>query len=349
MNAPIGTKKNKRINSIFGHAPKDFHRSVLMRKSAVLVACLPVEGTSRKWGGGPDFLALGSRVGTAWAHQAQDSLFRKNGRPPHVGAGTWSIKRQRIILRAGGPTPLFFMDYLAQPGQARAGGSRKKVVEVSARACKHKGCALIGGCEKLPKCLGFFTPSGEVTIWRESSSAPSKVGAETRHRAAKRPRLAKSSRTFILGMASQTGLAHQRPISLVFRNDALRRSASTPLDPTLNELKRQVGNELCLGRNPQEDIGHTVSSAWSDGGGKCYSSPCDATVTGGEGIVLVEAFNGKNLAGALGFAALALRALSKGILGRVPQSSSHLQALGKTSPQKKCPACQHGVSWHVNW
>src|SRR6266550_7673078 len=58
-----------------------------------------------------------------------------------------------------GATPLFFMDYLAtgtlEPQVA------EKVVEGIAEACKHNGCALIGG--ETAEMPGFY-PNGEYDL-----------------------------------------------------------------------------------------------------------------------------------------------------------------------------------------
>ena len=58
-----------------------------------------------------------------------------------------------------GATPLFFMDYLAtgtlEPEIA------EKIVEGMAEACKHNGCALIGG--ETAEMPGFY-PKGEYDL-----------------------------------------------------------------------------------------------------------------------------------------------------------------------------------------
>lgn len=126
-----------------------------------------------------------------------------------------------------GATPLFFMDYLAtgilEPEVA------EKVVEGLAEACKHNGCALIGG--ETAEMPGFY-PDGEYDL------AGFIVGVVERERII-------SGKTVevgdvILGLASN-GL-HTNGYSLA-RKLLFEIGGYTP-ESYVNELKGKVGNEL---------------------------------------------------------------------------------------------------------
>jgi phosphoribosylformylglycinamidine cyclo-ligase len=126
-----------------------------------------------------------------------------------------------------GATPLFFMDYLAtgklEPEIA------EKVVEGLAEACKHNGCALIGG--ETAEMPGFYA-DGEYDL------AGFIVGAVERERII-------SGKTVevgdvILGLASN-GL-HTNGYSLARK--LLFEVGKYTLDSYVNELKGKVGNEL---------------------------------------------------------------------------------------------------------
>ena len=126
-----------------------------------------------------------------------------------------------------GATPLFFMDYLAtgklEPEIA------EKVIEGLAEACKHNGCALIGG--ETAEMPGFYA-DGEYDL------AGFIVGAVERERII-------SGKTVevgdvILGLASN-GL-HTNGYSLARK--LLFEVGKYTLDSYVNELKGKVGNEL---------------------------------------------------------------------------------------------------------
>jgi len=126
-----------------------------------------------------------------------------------------------------GATPLFFMDYLAtgklEPEIA------EKVIEGLAEACKHNGCALIGG--ETAEMPGFYA-DGEYDL------AGFIVGAVERERII-------SGKTVevgdvILGLASN-GL-HTNGYSLARK--LLFDVGKYTLDSYVNELKGKVGNEL---------------------------------------------------------------------------------------------------------
>jgi len=126
-----------------------------------------------------------------------------------------------------GATPLFFMDYLAtvriEPEIT------EKVIEGLAEACKHNGCALIGG--ETAEMPGFY-PDGEYDL------AGFIVGAVERERII-------SGKTVevgdvILGLASN-GL-HTNGYALARK--LLFEVGKYTLDSYVNELKGKVGNEL---------------------------------------------------------------------------------------------------------
>jgi phosphoribosylformylglycinamidine cyclo-ligase len=126
-----------------------------------------------------------------------------------------------------GATPLFFMDYLAtgklEPEVA------EKVVEGLAEACKHNGCALIGG--ETAEMPGFY-PEGEYDL------AGFIVGVAERERIITGKNVQIGD--IILGLASN-GL-HTNGYSLA-RKLLFEVGQYTP-ESYVNELKGKVGNEL---------------------------------------------------------------------------------------------------------
>jgi phosphoribosylformylglycinamidine cyclo-ligase len=126
-----------------------------------------------------------------------------------------------------GATPLFFMDYLAagklEPAIA------EKVVEGIADACKHNGCALIGG--ETAEMPGFY-PEGEYDL------AGFIVGVVERDRIITGKDVQIGD--VILGLPSN-GL-HTNGYSLARK--LLFDVAKYSLDDYVNEIKGKVGNEL---------------------------------------------------------------------------------------------------------
>ena len=126
-----------------------------------------------------------------------------------------------------GATPLFFMDYLAtgklEPEIA------EKVIEGLAEACKHNGCALIGG--ETAEMPGFYA-DGEYDL------AGFIVGAVERERIINGKTVEVGD--VILGLASN-GL-HTNGYSLARK--LLFEVGKYTLDSYVNELKGKVGNEL---------------------------------------------------------------------------------------------------------
>jgi phosphoribosylformylglycinamidine cyclo-ligase len=126
-----------------------------------------------------------------------------------------------------GAAPLFFMDYLAtgklDPEVA------EKVIEGLAEACKHNGCALIGG--ETAEMPGFY-PDGEYDL------AGFIVGVVERERIITGKAVQPGD--IILGLASN-GL-HTNGYSLA-RKLLFENAHYTP-DSYVNELKGKVGNEL---------------------------------------------------------------------------------------------------------
>ncbi|HET7205261.1 MAG TPA: phosphoribosylformylglycinamidine cyclo-ligase [Terriglobales bacterium] len=126
-----------------------------------------------------------------------------------------------------GAAPMFFMDYLAtgklQPEVA------EKVVEGVADACKHNGCALIGG--ETAEMPGFY-PDGEYDL------AGFIVGVVERERVVTGKTVEPGD--IVLGLAS-TGL-HTNGYSLA-RKLLFEIARYTP-DTYVNEMKGKVGNEL---------------------------------------------------------------------------------------------------------
>jgi phosphoribosylformylglycinamidine cyclo-ligase len=128
-----------------------------------------------------------------------------------------------------GAAPMFFMDYLAtgrlQPEVA------EKVVEGLADACKHNGCALIGG--ETAEMPGFY-PEGEYDL------AGFIVGVVERDRIITGK--AVEAGDIILGLPS-TGL-HTNGYSLARK--LLFEVANYEPETYVNEIKGKVGNELML-------------------------------------------------------------------------------------------------------
>jgi phosphoribosylformylglycinamidine cyclo-ligase len=126
-----------------------------------------------------------------------------------------------------GAAPLFFMDYLAagklEPAIA------EKVVEGIADACKHNGCALIGG--ETAEMPGFY-PEGEYDL------AGFIVGVVERDRIITGKDVQVGD--VILGLPSN-GL-HTNGYSLARK--LLFDVAKYSLDDYVNEIKGKVGNEL---------------------------------------------------------------------------------------------------------
>jgi len=126
-----------------------------------------------------------------------------------------------------GATPLFFMDYLAT-GKLEAEVA-EKVVEGLAEACKHNGCALIGG--ETAEMPGFYQ-DGEYDL------AGFIVGIAQRDRIITGNSVQPGD--VIIGLASN-GL-HTNGYSLA-RKLLFDVAQYTP-DTYVNELKGKVGNEL---------------------------------------------------------------------------------------------------------
>ena len=126
-----------------------------------------------------------------------------------------------------GATPLFFMDYLATGKLAPE--VAEKVIEGLAEACKHNGCALIGG--ETAEMPGFYA-DGEYDL------AGFIVGAVERERMVTGKTIEPGD--VILGLASN-GL-HTNGYSLARK--LLFEVGKYTLDSYVNELKGKVGNEL---------------------------------------------------------------------------------------------------------
>ena len=126
-----------------------------------------------------------------------------------------------------GATPLFFMDYLAtgklEPEIA------EKVIEGLSTACKHNGCALIGG--ETAEMPGFY-PEGEYDL------AGFIVGVVERSRIVTGATVEPGD--IVLGLPS-TGL-HTNGYSLARK--LLFEVAGYTADTYVNEIKGKVGNEL---------------------------------------------------------------------------------------------------------
>ena len=126
-----------------------------------------------------------------------------------------------------GATPLFFMDYLAS-GKIEP-EITEKVIEGLAEACKHNGCALIGG--ETAEMPGFY-PDGEYDL------AGFIVGAVERERIITGKTVEVGD--VILGLASN-GL-HTNGYALARK--LLFEVGKYTLDSYVNELRGKVGNEL---------------------------------------------------------------------------------------------------------
>lgn len=128
-----------------------------------------------------------------------------------------------------GAAPLFFMDYLAT-GKLNP-ETAEKVVEGIAEACKHNGCALIGG--ETAEMPGFY-PDGEYDL------AGFIVGVVDRERIVTGKSVEVGD--VILALPS-TGL-HTNGYSLA-RKLLFEVARYTP-ETYVNELKGKVGNELMM-------------------------------------------------------------------------------------------------------
>ena len=126
-----------------------------------------------------------------------------------------------------GATPLFFMDYLA--AGVLDPEITEKVISGIADACRHNGCALIGG--ETAEMPGFY-PSGEYDL------AGFIVGVVDRARILTGDRV--EAGDVLLGLASN-GL-HTNGYSLARK--LLFEVARYSPDKYVNELKAKVGNEL---------------------------------------------------------------------------------------------------------
>ena len=126
-----------------------------------------------------------------------------------------------------GAAPLFFMDYLAT-GKLEAEVA-EKVVEGLAEACKHNGCALIGG--ETAEMPGFY-PEGEYDL------AGFIVGVVERDRIINGKGVEVGD--IVLGLPSN-GL-HTNGYSLARK--LLLEIAGYSLETYVSEIKNKVGNEL---------------------------------------------------------------------------------------------------------
>lgn len=145
----------------------------------------------------------------------------------HTTVGADLVNHCVNDIAVQGATPLFFMDYLAagklQPEIA------EQVVEGLSAACKHNGCALIGG--ETAEMPGFY-PDGEYDL------AGFIVGVVERERVITGKAVEPGD--VILGLPS-TGL-HTNGYSLARK--LLFDVAHYTADSYVNELKGKVGNEL---------------------------------------------------------------------------------------------------------
>ncbi len=206
-----------------------------------------------------------------------------------------------------GATPLFFMDYLAtgklEPEIA------EKVVEGLAEACKHNGCALIGG--ETAEMPGFYA-DGEYDL------AGFIVGAVERERIINGKTVEVGD--VILGLASN-GL-HTNGYSLARK--LLFEVGKYTLDSYVNELKGKVGNELL----------RTHKSYWSAikrlVDGECVSAM--AHVTGG-GIT-------ENLPRVLPRGVAAVIEMGS---WQVPPIFEHLQQLGNVPQEEMLRTFNMGI------
>src|ERR1700746_965154 len=198
-----------------------------------------------------------------------------------------------------GAAPMFFMDYLAV-GKLEA-RIAEKVIEGLAEACKHNGCALIGG--ETAEMPGFY-PDGEYDL------AGFIVGAVERERIINGKTVEVGD--VILGLPSN-GL-HTNGYSLARR--LLFEVARYTPESYVNELKGKVGNELM---RTHKSYWPAVKRLLADG--ECVSAM--AHITGG-GIT-------ENLP----------RVLPRGVAAviemgswQVPPIFEHLQQLGNV-PQEE--------------
>jgi phosphoribosylformylglycinamidine cyclo-ligase len=145
----------------------------------------------------------------------------------HTTVGADLVNHCVNDIAVQGATPLFFMDYLAigklQPEIA------EQVVEGLSTACKHNGCALIGG--ETAEMPGFY-PDGEYDL------AGFIVGVVERERIITGKTVEPGD--VILGLPSN-GL-HTNGYSLARK--LLFDVAHYTADSYVNELKGKVGNEL---------------------------------------------------------------------------------------------------------
>ena len=145
----------------------------------------------------------------------------------HLTIGSDLVNHCVNDIAVQGATPLFFMDYLAtgklEPEVA------ERIVEGLAEACKHNGCALIGG--ETAEMPGFY-PDGEYDL------AGFIVGVVERERIINGKNVEVGD--VILGLPSN-GL-HTNGYSLA-RKLLFEIAHYTP-DSYVNELKGKVGNEL---------------------------------------------------------------------------------------------------------
>jgi phosphoribosylformylglycinamidine cyclo-ligase len=126
-----------------------------------------------------------------------------------------------------GAAPMFFMDYLAVGKLDRA--IAEKVIEGLAEACKHNGCALIGG--ETAEMPGFY-PDGEYDL------AGFIVGVVEREKIVTGKSVQPGD--IIIGLPS-TGL-HTNGYSLARK--LLFEVAKYEPETYVNEIKGKVGNEL---------------------------------------------------------------------------------------------------------
>jgi phosphoribosylformylglycinamidine cyclo-ligase len=145
----------------------------------------------------------------------------------HSSVGADLVNHCVNDIAVQGATPLFFMDYLAtgklEPEVA------EKVIEGLAAACKHNGCALIGG--ETAEMPGFYS-EGEYDL------AGFIVGVVDRDKIITGDKVEVGD--IVLGLASN-GL-HTNGYSLA-RKLLFEVARYTP-DTYVNEIKGKVGNEL---------------------------------------------------------------------------------------------------------
>jgi phosphoribosylformylglycinamidine cyclo-ligase len=145
----------------------------------------------------------------------------------HTTVGADLVNHCVNDIAVQGATPMFFMDYLAT-GKLDSDVA-EKVVEGLSTACKHNGCALIGG--ETAEMPGFY-PDGEYDL------AGFIVGVVDRNKVITGATV--EAGDVILGLPSN-GL-HTNGYSLA-RKLLFEVAQYTP-DTYVNELKGKVGNEL---------------------------------------------------------------------------------------------------------